>query len=125
MGEFVSPTLGDCRSEILFEIAEKEEWRFGSKLFAHEEKWGGGREQEDRGRRAQGTTVCNVSDSLSERTVSDLVMILKKGDKGGERQALGSLTTWFTIPVRGNFALIRESIYQAMAQLIERAFRIV
>ena len=86
---------------------------------------GGGREQEDRGRRAQGTTVCNVSDSLSERTVSDLVMILKKGDKGGERQALGSLTTWFAIPVRGNFALIRESIYQAMAQLIERAFRIV
>ena len=83
----------------------------------------GGREQEDRDRRAYGATIRNVNDSLSERTVSDLVVILKEGDKGGERQALGGFTARFAIPVRGNLALIRESVYQATAQLIEGALR--
>src|SRR5580704_2128352 len=78
MRELVSPTLGDCRSQVLLEIAEKKEWCFSSKLFSHEEKWRRGREQEDRGRRAYSATIRNVNDSVSERTVSDLVVILKE-----------------------------------------------
>src|SRR5579863_8933558 len=125
MRELISPTLGDCSCQVLLEIAEKKEWCFSSKLFPHEEKWRRGREQQDRSRRPHSATVCKFNDSLSESSVSDLIMILKKGDKCGERQTCGGFTTRFAIPIRGSFTLIRESGYQAAAQLIESTFRIV
>jgi hypothetical protein len=63
--------------------------------------------------------IGNLNHPLAEWPVPDLVMILKEGDKGSRRQALGGFTARFTIPVQGNLALVRESSDQATAQLID------
>src|ERR1019366_1756626 len=51
--------------------------------------------------------------------------ILKEGNKCSRRQAIGGFTTCYAIPVEGNLALVRESVGQATAQLIDWTLRIV
>src|SRR5271157_1432883 len=125
MSELISPARGNSSSQILLEITEKEKRCFSPELFTHEEQRRGRREQEDRHGRAYSTAIRNLDDALAECTVSDLVVILKEGDKCSRRQALGGFTTRFAIPVGGNLTLVRESMGQATAYLIDWTLRIV
>src|SRR6202158_4543630 len=125
MSELISPARGNSGSQILLEITEKEKRCFSPELFTHEEQRWRRREQEDRRRRSYRTAIRNLNDPLAECPVSDLVMILKEGDKCSRRQALGGFTTRFAIPVEGNLALVRESVGKATAQLIDGTLRVV
>ncbi len=123
--ELISPTRGNSSRQILLKLTEKEKWCFSPELFPHEEQWRGRREQEDRRRRVYCTVIGNLNDPLAECPVPDLVMILKEGDKGSRRQALGGFTARFAIPVQRTLALVCESRDQATAQLIDWTLRIV
>ena len=125
MSELISPARSDSRGQVLLEIAEEEKRRFRAELFAHEEQGRGRRKQKDCRCRAHGASIRNRSDPFAERTVSDLIMILKERDKRSGRQALGGFTAAFAVPVLGDFTLVCESFDQTTAQLIERTFEIV
>src|SRR5260370_18090488 len=106
MSELISQACGNSSSQILLEITEKEKRCFSPELFTHEEQRWGRREQEDRRCCADSTAIRHPNDPLAECPVSDLVMILKEGDKCSRRQALGGFTTRFAIPVERNLALV-------------------
>src|ERR1039457_6074473 len=85
MSELISAACGNGRRQILLEIAKKKKRRLRSALFAHEQqRWRRGKQKNCR-RRTDGTWIRKFVDPLAERTVSDLIMILKEGDKRAER----------------------------------------
>src|SRR5271156_2206589 len=123
--ELISPSRGNRRSQFLLEIAEKEERCVRPKLFAHKQHWWRRGKQKNCQRHTHGTWFGKLGDPLAERAVSDLIMILKKGDKRSERHALSRLTPGCAVPVQGSLALISEPLGQTAAQVVERTFGVV
>src|SRR5262249_19248198 len=98
-------------------------WLRGTPFLAHEHEGRHRREQRDRERRLDRGPGRERVQALSERPVSDLVVILQKADKGGRRQARGRLAAASSVSMRRRLALIGEAGGQSAREL--RAGRIL
>ncbi len=118
--ELVSAARRNRLSQGSLKIAEKQKWCFCPELFAHEKqrrKWG---KQKDRCRGTNGSRICNGGDTLSESTISDLIMILQERHERAGWKSDGGFATRLALSEHRCLTLIGESADKATAQVIER-----
>ncbi len=123
--ELVSAARRNLLSQGSFKIAEKQKWCFGPELFAHEEQRRKWRKQKDRCGGANSLRICNGGDTLSESTVSNLIMILQERHKRAGRKSDGGFATRLALSEQRCLTLIGKSADEATGQVIERPIGII
>src|SRR5271165_4311356 len=76
--ELVSSASRDRGRQIFLEVAEKQKGRSCSKFFPHKEEWRLRAQKKDRSCRTNGERISDGENSLPERSVPNLIVILKE-----------------------------------------------
>lgn len=123
--EFTAPSLGDRACELRAECAEERKRSACPIFLSHEKKgWGWGEEKDCKGR-TDGIRSGEEGDPFAECPVSDLVVVLEEGNEGGRGEKGAWLAPWFSVPVGGGLALVRESLCKGSGEVSDRLIRIV
>src|SRR5579872_6400022 len=89
--EHLSPTFGDRLREIALEIAEEQERRRRAELLAHEQHWHLRGEKDAGHEGAQPLVIGEGHETLAERTIAHLVVVLRERYENVGRQVAASL----------------------------------
>src|SRR5690554_1383905 len=112
VGKFAASALGNRATQFAFEVTEKPKGAGGRELFAHKkQRW---RWRQQTGRQSSGdrSGIGDCVDALAQGTVTNLIVILQKGNKSRGGQVSAGLTAAAMIPVGGWFALKGEAFGQ-------------
>src|SRR5688572_27146223 len=120
LGKFFLASVTDCVRKVAGEVAE--EWkRLGRAPFLpHVEQRRAGLEQQHGERGGIGVRLGQSGQPFTNRTVADLIVVLKKIDERGAGKAIAWLATLYTFAMRGGLALVGKALRQDASDVLGR-----
>src|SRR5690606_30842646 len=111
--------------QVAGEIAEEREWLLRTPFLAHVEHGWHRQQQRDRQRGLDGGGGCQRLETVSERAVSDLVVVLEEVDESNRWQVCTVLPARQGAAMRRRLALIGKAAAQTAQQMPPRRIGIV